>query len=145
MHLSYAHGVASRPLLGQTLGQALDTAASRFGARDALISLHQNLRYSYAELLHEVNRAAKGLIALGVFIVVVMLWRYVSLASICAAIAAALVSVAMFGWSAYAWAVLAVVALVIWRHRANVQRLLAGTESKVASTRSAMPPSDPAA
>jgi len=86
-----------------------------------------------------------GLIALGVFIVVVMLWRYVSLASICAAIAAALVSVATFGWSAYAWAVLAVVAFVIWRHRANVQRLLAGTESKVASTRSAMPPSDPAA
>ena len=66
MHLSYAHGVASRPLLGQTLGQALDTAACRFGARDAVISLHQNLRYSYAELLHEVNRAAKALIALGV-------------------------------------------------------------------------------
>ena len=66
MHQSYAHGVASRPLLGQTLGQALDTAACRFGARDAVISLHQNLRYSYAELLHEVNRAAKALIALGV-------------------------------------------------------------------------------
>ena len=54
------------PLLGQTLGQALHRAARRFGARDALISCHQNLRYSYAELLHEVNRAAKALLALGV-------------------------------------------------------------------------------
>ena len=50
---------------GPDAGQALDTAACRFGARDALISLHQNLRYSYAELLHEVNRAAKALIASG--------------------------------------------------------------------------------
>ena len=66
MHLSYAHGVASRPLLGQTLGQALDSAARRFGARDAVISCHQNLRYSYAELLQHVNRAAKALIGLGV-------------------------------------------------------------------------------
>src|SRR5258708_40251267 len=66
MHRSYAHGVASLPLLGQTLGQALDTAARRFGARDAVISRHQNLRYNYEELLHEVNRAAKALIALGV-------------------------------------------------------------------------------
>ena len=66
MHLSYAHGIASRPLLGQTVGQALDSAARRFGASDAVISRHQNLRYSYAELLQHANRAAKALISLGV-------------------------------------------------------------------------------
>src|SRR5436190_13270856 len=66
MHLSYAHGTGATPLLGQTLGQALNSAARRFGARDALVSCHQNVRYSYADLLREVNRAAKAMLALGV-------------------------------------------------------------------------------
>jgi fatty-acyl-CoA synthase len=66
MQLSYCHGTTATPLLGATLGEALDSAARRFGARDALISCHQKLRYSYAELLREANRAAKGLMALGV-------------------------------------------------------------------------------
>jgi glycerol-3-phosphate acyltransferase PlsY len=52
--------------------------------------------------------------------------------------------VALFGWSAYAFAVIMLVALVIWRHRANVRRLASGTEHKLASTRDAMPPSDSA-
>ena len=66
MHLSYDYGTGAAPLLGQTLGQALNSAARRFGARDALVSCHQNVRYSYADLLHEVNRAAKAMLALGV-------------------------------------------------------------------------------
>ena len=64
--LSYVHGSGSVPLLGETIGAALDRAAARFGDRDALISCHQNLRYTYAELLREVNRAARALLALGV-------------------------------------------------------------------------------
>jgi len=83
-----------------------------------------------------------GLSALAVFAVVLLLWRYVSVASIVAAIAAAVIGVGLFGWSAYAFAVIGVVAFVIWRHRANLQRLAAGTENKLAATRSAMPPSD---
>ena len=65
MQLSYTHGSSATPLLGDTVGLALDLAARRFGARDALISCHQNLRYSYSQLLDEVNRAARALIALG--------------------------------------------------------------------------------
>ena len=64
--LSYAHGPSSVPLLGQTIGDALNSAAARWGDRDALISCHQQLRYTYSELLTEVNRAARALIGLGV-------------------------------------------------------------------------------
>jgi fatty-acyl-CoA synthase len=66
MTSSYVHGTGSVPLLGETIGASLDRIAARFGDRDALISCHQNLRYTYAQLLDEVNRAARGLLALGV-------------------------------------------------------------------------------
>ena len=64
--LSYVHGPGSVSLLGETIGASLDRAAARFADRDALISCHQSLRYTYGELLREVNRAARGLLALGV-------------------------------------------------------------------------------
>jgi len=63
---SYVHGTAPAPLLGQTIGACLDQIAARFGDREALISCHQNARFTYAQLLDEVNRAARGLLALGV-------------------------------------------------------------------------------
>lgn len=66
MMLSYVHGTGSVALLGETIGTALDRAAARYGDRDALISCHQNLRYTYGELRREVNRAARALLALGV-------------------------------------------------------------------------------
>ncbi len=66
MSSSYVHGTATVPLLGQTIGASLDRVAAQFGNRDALISCHQNARYTYAQLLDEVNSAARGLLALGV-------------------------------------------------------------------------------
>jgi fatty-acyl-CoA synthase len=63
---SYVHGAASVPLLGETIGAALNRIAAQFCDRDALICCHQNIRYRYAELLQEVNRAARALLALGV-------------------------------------------------------------------------------
>src|SRR5262245_29114845 len=64
--LSYVHGPSSQPLLGQTIGDALNRAATQFANRDALIVRHQNLRYTYGQLLHEASRAARALMALGV-------------------------------------------------------------------------------
>jgi fatty-acyl-CoA synthase len=64
--LSYIHGSASTPLLGLTIGESLNRAAARFGDRDALISCHQAIRLTYSHLLHEVNRAARGLLRLGI-------------------------------------------------------------------------------
>jgi fatty-acyl-CoA synthase len=64
--LSYIHGSSATPLLGHTLGESLNRAAAAFGDRDALISCHQQVRYTYGALLREVNRAARALIHLGV-------------------------------------------------------------------------------
>ena len=66
MNLSYVHGVGTTPLIADTIGGALNGAAERWGDRDALVACHQQLRYSYRELRHEAERAARGLIALGV-------------------------------------------------------------------------------
>ena len=61
---SYVHGAATTPLLGQTIGAALDDAGARCRDRDALISCHQNLRYTYEQLLDAVDRTARALLAL---------------------------------------------------------------------------------
>ena len=63
---SYAHGTSETPLLGETIGACLDRIAGQFGERDALISCHQRIRYTYGELHREVERVACGLLSLGV-------------------------------------------------------------------------------
>ncbi|MFZ9688864.1 MAG: glycerol-3-phosphate 1-O-acyltransferase PlsY [Phycisphaerales bacterium] len=81
------------------------------------------------------------LVAFGAWVAVVAITRYVSLASI---IAAAMLPLATLGWAATprggsdvagAWPLIAVNAalgaLVIWKHRANIARLRAGTENRV--------------
>jgi glycerol-3-phosphate acyltransferase PlsY len=87
-----------------------------------------------------------ALVALAVWIAVVLIWRYVSLASISAAVAfpCALVLgiLTVPDWhSASLWplvvAAIVIPILVIVRHRENIRRLAAGTESKVRSRTSA--------
>src|SRR4051812_22195564 len=63
---SYVQGSTGKPLLGQTIGESLQAAAAQFGERDALISCHQEIRYTYRELRHQVTRAARALLHLGV-------------------------------------------------------------------------------
>jgi len=69
-------------------------------------------------------------VAIGLFAVVMFLWRYVSLGSICAA--AAMPPVVFFlGGNNNVTAVTVVIAvIVIIRHRENIKRLLSGTENK---------------
>jgi fatty-acyl-CoA synthase len=64
--LSHVQGPNAPPLLEHTIGECLDRAAARFGDHDALISCHQNIRYTYRDLLQHVNRAARALLRLGV-------------------------------------------------------------------------------
>jgi fatty-acyl-CoA synthase len=63
---SYVSGPSDVPLLGETIGQCLDRIAVTFSDHDALISCHQQVRYSFRELHTEVERVARGLLALGV-------------------------------------------------------------------------------
>jgi fatty-acyl-CoA synthase len=66
MHPSYMHGTSSRPLLGRTIGDFLDEIAANFATHEALVSTFENRRLTYAQFLHEVNRLARALMALGV-------------------------------------------------------------------------------
>jgi acyl phosphate:glycerol-3-phosphate acyltransferase len=72
-------------------------------------------------------------IAMGVFAIGLAISRRVSVSSICAAVALA---IAAFHYSpepllAYAAAAMAV--LIIWTHRGNIQRIIAGTEPRLGS------------
>src|SRR3954471_4543500 len=61
---SYLHGASSTPLIGETIGVRFDHIAELFGERDALISRHQQIRWSYRELKQRVDAFAGGLLAL---------------------------------------------------------------------------------
>src|SRR5262245_43945528 len=65
-HLSICEGPSHPPLLEQTVGQVLRAAVAIAAQREALVSPFQSVRYCYAELGREVDRAARALLALGV-------------------------------------------------------------------------------
>jgi fatty-acyl-CoA synthase len=62
---SYVCGIADAPLLGDTIGRALDLAVQRWGSRDALVSPSHNVRWSWKELAERVDVLAAGFSALG--------------------------------------------------------------------------------
>ncbi|WP_298193781.1 AMP-binding protein [Novosphingobium sp.] len=64
--LSYAKGPTDRPLLETTIGTALREAATRWADGLALVSRHQDLHFTWAELDAAVDRIATGLLRLGV-------------------------------------------------------------------------------
>jgi glycerol-3-phosphate acyltransferase PlsY len=81
-----------------------------------------------------------GLACLGIFLTVLTLSRLVSLSSVVAALALPALMLGWFGSSglrpAYLALSLLTSALVLWRHRSNLQRLLAGTEPRLGEPRS---------
>jgi len=62
---SYAHGGAGPPLLGITVCEVLDAAATRWPDRDALVVTDQNVRWSWKELRERARVLATGLLATG--------------------------------------------------------------------------------
>lgn len=64
--ISYVSGISDTPLKGQTIGDCFDETVARFPDRDALLSRHQGLRYTWKELQAAVDEAARALLALGV-------------------------------------------------------------------------------
>ena len=63
---SYAQGASPVPLLGETIGDNLDRIARRFPGNDAVVSVHQNRRLTYAQFAAETDRLAKAFVAAGV-------------------------------------------------------------------------------
>ena len=63
--LSFVSGAGAKPLIYQTIGNVLREAAERFPQREALVVRHQDIRWTYAELLQRADDLASGLIALG--------------------------------------------------------------------------------
>ena len=83
-----------------------------------------------------------ALICLGVFVILVAVWRMVSLGSVCAAMTMAVLTWIFRGvidgwesgvvWFCTAMAVL-IAGLLVWKHVPNIRRIIAGTESKLGS------------
>ena len=63
--VSYASGPSDKPLLGSTIGKFFDYAAGRFAEREAVVSIHQQVRFTYSELAERVNKLAKAFISAG--------------------------------------------------------------------------------
>ncbi|MFI1868297.1 AMP-binding protein [Streptomyces jumonjinensis] len=63
--LSYDHGIAATPLLGDTIGQNLDRAVAAHPDREALVVL-AGPRWTYAEFGAAVDRLARGFLGIGV-------------------------------------------------------------------------------
>ncbi len=72
-----------------------------------------------------------GLGVLATWLVVAAVTRYSSLAAIVAALAAPLIQLMFWEPSLAALAVAVMSLLLVWRHEANIRKLLAGTESKL--------------
>jgi fatty-acyl-CoA synthase len=62
---SHVRGSISTPLIEDTISHFFDQAAERWADREALVSRHQNIRWSYRELQRQIDTFAAGLLALG--------------------------------------------------------------------------------
>jgi glycerol-3-phosphate acyltransferase PlsY len=86
-----------------------------------------------------------ALVGLVVFALVAVISRYVSLASVVTAAVLVVVAPVQLGLTPISAAIAIIAVLVIWRHRANMARLMSGTESKLGVRGRETPPADRAA
>lgn len=63
---SYTYGHTSGVMLGETIGECLERIAARFPQHDAVVSVEQDRRMSYSELMVAVDRAARALLSINV-------------------------------------------------------------------------------
>ena len=72
-----------------------------------------------------------GLATLATWVIIAVFFRYSSFAAIAASVFAPFYTFLLFGLTPYLPAVMVMCALLIWRHRENISKLLNGTESKL--------------
>lgn len=75
--------------------------------------------------------AGLGVSVLGVWLATVAIFRYSSLGAIVAAAATPLVFLIFGGGNAYFYAATVMAGFLIWRHRGNIRRLMAGEETRI--------------
>jgi len=63
--LSLVRGASEPALLEYTIGEALLRAARQWPKQEALVSVHQGIRWTYEQFSREVDRLAAGFLALG--------------------------------------------------------------------------------
>ncbi len=73
-----------------------------------------------------------ALVAIAVFLTVTLATRYVSLGSILGSLTLVASAFIFCAPRPLAWTSVAVAAFVVWKHQANIQRLLHGTENRMA-------------
>lgn len=62
---SYVSGTSDRPLVYRTVDEVLRGAAMEMPERRAVVAVHQEISYSFAEFDREVERTAQGMAACG--------------------------------------------------------------------------------
>ncbi len=62
---SYVSGTSDIPLLGVTIGDKFDEIVKRYPDKEALVVVHQQIRWTYQQLAVEVDTCAKALMACG--------------------------------------------------------------------------------
>lgn len=77
-----------------------------------------------------------ALACLATWLIVAFATRYSSAAALAAALAAPIAAFALFGGEGLVVVVLTMSAVLVWRHAANIQRLLAGTEGRIGGKKS---------
>lgn len=84
-----------------------------------------------------------GAATLATWLIIASFFRYASLASIVAALFAPLYQLLIWGADATTLAIAVMSLLLVWRHSANIQKLFAGTESKIGQKAHAAPHAHP--
>jgi acyl phosphate:glycerol-3-phosphate acyltransferase len=78
-----------------------------------------------------------GLATMLTWLIIAFFFRYSSLAALAAAVFAPLFDGFLFGANVIALAVVAMSSLLIWRHRGNIAKLMAGKESRIGNKKKA--------
>jgi glycerol-3-phosphate acyltransferase PlsY len=80
-----------------------------------------------------------GLATLATWLIIAFFFRYSSLAALVAAVFAPFYQLLIWGGGPRAIAIVAISLLLVWRHSANISRLLAGKETKLGAHRAEAP------
>ncbi|WP_165078057.1 AMP-binding protein, partial [Methanogenium sp. MK-MG] len=63
---SYSSGISDIPLMGMTIGDMFDSTVDKYPENEAIVSVEQDIRWTYAEFKTRVEMLARSLMSIGV-------------------------------------------------------------------------------